>query len=282
MTTIVILGAGELGGALARQIAAADIVSEVILVDDTGKVAEGKALDVRQAAPVDRYSTVVSGTTEMSAVTSATFLLVADRAATPGAEWQEDVGLALIKRAAEFNQTAPIICAGSSQMNLIERGVREQGFSRQRLVGSAPEAFRSAVISMTALAAGCDAREISLTVVGRPPHQLVVPWEDASIAGRRATSVLTPPMIDRIETRLARLWPPGPFTLAAAATRMLAAAIKRAPTSVSAFVAITREEGRAGRVAILPITMSPEGMASVIAPRLSVRDRVRLETVLQS
>ena len=57
VATTVILGAGDLGGALARQLAAADVVSTVVLVDEAGSVAQGKALDIRQASPVDRYST---------------------------------------------------------------------------------------------------------------------------------------------------------------------------------------------------------------------------------
>lgn len=280
--TIVILGAGELGGALARQIAAADSVSSVVLIDDAGRIAEGKALDIRQAAPVDRYATSVTGTTDIAAATSAHFLLLADRASAPGTEWQDDQGVALVKRVAEFNHSAPIICAGASQLPLIERCVREHAFPRQRVIGSAPEAFRSAVVSMTALEARCDPRDVNLTVVGRPPNQLVVPWEDASIAGRKATSLLTPPMINRIDARLSRLWPPGPLTLAAAAARLLSAAIRRAPTTLSVFVALNRDEGSAGRVAMLPITMTPQGVATVIHPRLSGRDQVRLETVLQS
>lgn len=282
MTTIVILGAGELGGALARQLAAADIVSHVVLVDDAVTIAEGKALDIRQAAPVDRYTTIVRGSRDVAEVSSASFVVVADRASTPGAEWQDDAGLALVKRVVEFNHTAPIVCAGSGQMSVIERGVREQGVPRHRLIGSAPEAFRSAVISMTALEARCDPREVALTVVGRPPHQIVVPWEDGSIAGRRVTEVLSTPVLARLDDRLRRLWPAGPLTLASAATAFITAAIKRSSASLTAFVALNRNEGRAGRVAMLPVTLGPHGVTSVVAPRLSVRDQVRLETVLQS
>ncbi len=57
MRSIVILGAGELGGALARQLAAADVAAQITLIDSAGSVAAGKALDILQAAPVDGYST---------------------------------------------------------------------------------------------------------------------------------------------------------------------------------------------------------------------------------
>jgi malate dehydrogenase len=278
--SIVILGAGELGGALARQLAEADIVSRVTLVDGEGRVAEGKALDIRQAAPVDGYHTFVAGTTDESAAVGADVIVLADRAAA-NAEWQDDAGVALLRRVAHVNPDALLLCAGARQLEVIERGVREAGISRQRLFGSAPEAMRAAVISMTALEAGCAPTDVSLTVIGRPPTQLIVPWDDASIAGRRATDVLTPPAITRLDGRLTRLWPPGPMTLACAATRALRTAATRGQAAICAFVAVTREHGEQGRVGMLPVMLAPRGIAAVIAPTLTTRDRVRLSTALE-
>lgn len=280
MRSVVIVGAGELGGALARQLAAADITPRVTLVDDAGKVAEGKALDIRQAAPVDGYATHLVGTTDESAVLGATVVIIADRAAT-NAEWQGDTGVALVRRIAYLNPTAVILCAGAYQLPLIERGVREAGLDRLRLLGSAPEALRSAVVSMTALEAGCAPVDVSLTVVGRPPAESIVPWENASIAGRRATDVLAPPAITRLDSRLTRMWPPGPYTLAGAATRIVSAAARRNHHTVCAFVAVTRDEGDRGRVGMLPVQLDGRGIATVLTPALSTRDRVRLDTALQ-
>jgi malate dehydrogenase len=278
--SIVILGAGELGGALARQLAAADVARRIVLVDDAGRVAEGKALDIRQAAPVDGYTTFVAGTTDESAVLGADAVVLADRF-TGGAEWQDDAAVALVRRVTHVNPTAMILCAGARQLLVVERGVREGGIARHRLFGSAPEALRSAIISMTALEAGCAPTEVSLTVVGRPPGQVIVPWDDASIGGRRASEVLSPPAITRLDARLVRMWPPGPLTLAGAATRVLRVAITRSALSVAAFVAVTREEGDRGRVGMLPVQVRPAGISAVLSPTLSARDRVRLDTVLQ-
>jgi hypothetical protein len=278
--SVVILGAGELGGALARQLAAADITPRIVIVDEAGRVAEGKALDIRQSAPVDGYSTFVRGATDESAVLGADAIVIADRFAG-NAEWHGDAGVALVRRLSYFNGSAMMLCAGAFQLDVIERAVREAGIARERILGSAPEALRSAVMSMTALEAGCAPGEVSLTVVGRPPGQVIIPWEDASIGGRRATAVLSPPAITRLDARLARLWPPGPLTLASAATRLLRLAATRGLLSVSAFVAVTREEGDRGRVAMLPVTLQSRGISAVLVPTLNVRDQVRLETVLQ-
>jgi malate dehydrogenase len=278
---IVILGAGELGGALARQLAAADIAARVRLIDDAGRIAEGKALDIQQAAPIDGYSTTVEGTTDESAVIGADALVIADRATAPGSEWQDDQGVALVRRVSRLNPSAMIVCAGARQLDVIDRATTEGGIARHRVVGSAPEALRAAIVSLTALEALCVPGDICLTVVGRPPHQTIVPWEDASIAGRPATDVLSPPAITRLDGRLPRLWPPGPLALAAAATTLLTAAATRRAQSISAFVSITARADARPVVGMLPIIVDASGVKAVQAPTLSTRDRVRLESALQ-
>lgn len=107
---------------------------------------------------------------------------------------------------------------------------------------------------------------------------MIVPWDEGSIGGRTITRVLSAAQLARLDARVARLWPPGPYALAAAATRIIRTAITRAPRVHMAWVAVTREEGTPGRSAMMPVTLQPSGLASIVAPALSSRDRVRYET----
>jgi malate dehydrogenase len=280
VSTIAILGAGEIGGALARQLAASDVASRIVLVDDQAGVAAGKALDIAQAAPVDRYSTSLSGTSDVSAVTGAAVVVLADRFG-PAGEWRGEDGLALLKRIGGLNQVACVVCAGTEQQSLIERGVAELGLARTRLFGSAPEALRAAIVTMAALEAKAAPADVSLSVLGRP-SQPIVPWDEGAIAGRSAPHVLTTAQLARLNARVARLWPPGPATLASAAARVIRSALTRSPRVHTALVALTRDEGTVGRSAMLPVTLAPDGIAQIVAPALSSRDRVRLETALRA
>ena len=65
MRDIAIIGAGELGGATAHALARRDVATTIRLVDDRGRVAEGKALDIMQAAPIEGFATGVSGSTDL-------------------------------------------------------------------------------------------------------------------------------------------------------------------------------------------------------------------------
>jgi malate dehydrogenase len=282
VATAVILGAGDIGGALARQLAALDLVSRIVIVDDLATVAAGKALDIAQSAPVDGYHTAMSGTSDVAAVVGAVFVVVADGAASPVTEWKDEPGLALIKRVAGLNQRAPIVCAGAAQSSLVERGVNELGIPRLRLFGSAPEALRSAIIAIVALEANAAPADISLSTLGRPPQQIIVPWDEAAIAGRTATEVLTAAQLARLDARIARLWPPGPYALGSAATRIIRTALTRTPRVHAATVAVNRDEGTPGRSAMMPVTLLPTGIATLVPPALSSRDRVRFDTTMRT
>ena len=282
MSTAVILGAGDIGGALARQLAAIDLVNRIAIVDDLANVAAGKALDVAQSGPVDGYHTTMSGTADVAAVVGAEIIVFADLATNPVVEWKDEAGLALLKRVAGLNQRAPIICAGAAQSSLIERGVNELGISRMRVFGSAPEALRSAVIAIVALEANASPSDISLSVLGRPPQQVIVPWDEAAIAGRSATQVLSAAQLARLDARIARLWPPGPYALGTAAARIVRTALTRTPRVHAATVAVNRDEGSPGRSAMMPITLMPSGIATLVPPALSSRDRVRFETAMRA
>ena len=299
MSTVAIIGAGDIGGALARELARLDVVSRIVIVDDLASVAAGKALDVAQSGPVDGCHTALAGTNDVAAVVGAAAIVIADRASGPSAsaqatadkhdlktsgpqesEWRDDAGLALLKRVAGLNQKAFIVCAGAKQASIIEKGVNEAGVARVRLFGSAAEALRSAVIAITAAEANAAPSDIALSVLGRPPQHVIVPWDEASVGGRCATNVLSAAQLARLDARIARLWPPGPYSLAGAAARLVQTAITRSPRVHAAHVAVTRDEGVPGRSAMMPVTLNPAGIASLVEPSLSSRDRVRFETTM--
>jgi malate dehydrogenase len=62
MSKVTVVGAGNVGATCANVLAHKDIVNEVVLIDIIGDLARGKALDSWQQAPIDYYSTRLTGT----------------------------------------------------------------------------------------------------------------------------------------------------------------------------------------------------------------------------
>jgi malate dehydrogenase len=281
MQRVAIIGAGELGGAVAHALARGDIARAIVLVDETGTIASGKALDIAQAAPVEGFATGLSGATDPSMAAGADVVVLADRAGR--GEWQGEEGLALLRRLMQTAGGAIVVCAGAAQRELVERGVRELRIDRLRLVGSAPEALAGAARALVALAADGSPRDVSLSALGVPPHHTVIPWSDATIGGFALTRLFDEPARRRLAARVAVLWPPGPYALAAAAAIAVAAIDGRSRRTISCFVVpelVAEGAGMRARTGALPVRLGPAGVMSVVTPSLSGAERVALDNAL--
>jgi malate/lactate dehydrogenase len=163
---------------------------------------------------------------------------------------------------------------------MLSLAAREARLPRARLIGSSPEALVSAVAAIVAMEARCAPDEVSLTVLGTPPAGFVVLWSEASIGGYAIDRVLSQVQMTRLEARAARLWPPGPYALGAAAARVTEAILHSSRRSFSVLTELGGEFGVRNRVGALPALLASSGIVHTRAPALSTRERVLLETAL--
>ncbi len=278
MDRIVVLGAGELGGLTAHVLARRQISSEICLIDDNGRAAGGKALDIMQAAPVEGFASKVVGTSDASLVAGAAAVVIAD--AVGGGEWHGELALGLLKRVSAVSPGSPIVCAGASQRESIEQAARELHIERSRLIGSAPEALGAGVRAVVGAEARVSPRDVAATTVGVPPDHVVVLWEHATIAGFPLDRIVTAVERRRIEMSAARLWPPGPYALASAVAKVLDTLLGRSDRLVTCFVAPDDRAGRRTRAAALPVRLGRTGIVDIVLPELTGRDRVRLDNAM--
>ena len=278
MQNVAIIGAGELGGATAHALARSNLVRSISLIDETRRVAAGKALDIAQAAPVEGFATQVSGATDVSMAAGASIVILADRIA--GGEWLGEDGLVLLNRLSQTAGGAVILCAGPSQRELIDRGVRELHMNRMRLFGSAPESLAAAARALVALAVNGSPRDIALSVLGVPPAHTVIPWADAAIAGFALSRLVDEPSRRRLSARVTALWPTAPYALAAAATTVVEAMAGRSRRVASCFVAPDLSAGTHTRTGAMPVRLGPGGIVEVVLPSLSGGEQVALDNAM--
>jgi malate dehydrogenase len=280
MSSVTIIGAGSLGGAVAQALAARDKVRRVLLVDAAAGVAAGKALDIMQSGAVSGSHTRLEGTDDLSRAVGSAVCVIADRHGPPEAEWSGDDGLALLRQLVSWTEHTPLVFAGAGQAGLMLTARREHHLPRPLLIGSAPEAFASAMRSMVALEAGCSPAEVSLAVLGLPPAGLIVPWSEAAIGGFGLERTLTPVQMSRLDARMSRLWPPGPFALGMAAARAVEAVVTTSRGALSVLTVLDGEYGVRNRLGSMPVLLDAGGVAAVRVPSLSTRERVLVETAL--
>ena len=278
MATVAIVGAGELGGALAHKLVARDRVGSVCLIDSARGVAAGKVLDIRQSGPIERSGARLTAGA-IDAVVGAGVVVVADPAGRPQ-EGRDDSGPALMKRVAGLAGDAPILCAGADGGELIARAVRDLRIVGTRIVGSAPEALAAGLRALIALEANLSPAQVAVQVLGRPPEHPVVAWSGASAGGCPLEDRLSPPALARVRRRVARLWPPGPYALASAAARVVEALA--AGGSRRVFTCFVADESRRSPSApVVPVLLNASGVGELVAPALSPAERVQLDSALE-
>ena len=118
---LAIAGAGDIAGALARRAASRERFRDIRLIEETGTASAGKALDIRQAGPIDGYDSRVTGHASLDAAAGASVVAIADRFG--GAEWEGDAGLAMLARLLPMIGDAPLLFTGANQLWLMEDGV---------------------------------------------------------------------------------------------------------------------------------------------------------------
>jgi malate dehydrogenase len=281
MREIAIIGAGELGGAAAHALARAEVARVVTLIDDTPDklaVAAGKALDIAEAAPVERFATELAGSTDIYKAAGADLIVIADR--VRGGEWSGEEGLALLRRLLQLAPRAIVMCAGASARELVERGALELKLPQRQLFGTAPEALAGAARAMTALALNGSARDVAMRVLGVPPAHIVIPWSDATAGGCSIVGRLDDPARRRLEKTIASVWPVGPYALAAASAKAAAAIAGRSRQVVCCFVAPDASTAARIRATSLPVRLGPSGIVEVITPALSRSEQTALDNAM--
>jgi malate dehydrogenase len=243
----------------------------VRLIDPAEQIAQGKALDIRQSSPVEGFATRVGSSGSIAAAAGAAVIVIADPANTTD-EFAREEGLSLLRRLNAVESTAPIVCAGAAQRELIARAVGELHLSPTRIIGSAPLALESGLRALSGLAIDSSGVPIALRVIGVPPAGAVVAWEEASLSGQPLSAFLPAHTIAALNSRIGGLWPPGAYSLASAATNVIKAIVVGSRQRHSCFVALGR-----GRVASMPVELGPDGVRRIIEPVLTRQERTRME-----
>lgn len=279
MSFIAVIGAGPLGGAVAHALARRDRVGRVRLIDPDVAIAQGKALDIMQSAPVDGFRVVVEAAAAPHDAAGADVVVLADGAAD-GKEHRDEAGLAMLRRLVRAAGESTILCAGAGQRELIGRSVTELHVHRSRVVGSAPLALESALRALAGIALDGAATEVSVRLVGVPPRATVVAWEEATANGQPLRTRLAPHLIAALEARLPGLWPPGPYSLGAAAARIAEALAHGSRRQHTCFVTVDAGPVRAA-VAAMPVQFGKGAIERVLEPSLTPQERTMLENALE-
>jgi malate dehydrogenase len=271
VSIVSIIGAGPIGGSVAHRLAQHGRISAVRLIDSNGPLASGKALDIRQAGPVERFDTPISSSDDVLSAVGSPVIIIADDSAN--GPWDDERGLGLVQRLLRAGTTAALVFAAPSHVALMEKVYRELGVPADRLVGTAS----SAVIGATRALAGLElnAASVRLTLVGRPPA-LVAGWTAATADGSFLVDRVAAHRLSAISQALPKLWPPGPYAIGSATAEVVEALVCGSRRLIPAMTIIDGDLGVRATAVMLPLELGRHRVLSHIVPSLSPQERTAM------
>ena len=275
MSTVAIIGAGPLGGALAHALAVRGRVDEVRLIDPQGRIADGKALDILQSGPIEQFGTRVTAATTYAAAAGADAVAFADSAAD--GEFIDEHGLALVRQIVRMDTRTPLLFAGGGQRQLMGRTIGELHVPPKRVIGSAPLALESAVTALAAALADISPADLSIGVAGVPPRDIVIGWDAATACHQPISTVLAAHQLSALSSRATALWPPAAYTLATAAARVAEGLVNGTRRRFTCFAAIDVTGAGRDMIAAVPVEIVKGGIGRTLEPALSRHERTAFE-----
>jgi malate dehydrogenase len=243
-------------------------VDAIRLIDANGAAAAGKALDIRQSGPAERFDTPIDADEDVLASAAADIVVVADEIGE--GEWQGERGLAMLRRLVAAGVQAPLVFAGPSQALLMEQAFRELKIPANRMVGSATTAVAAAVGALAGLETGLSA--VDVAVVGRPPG-LVIGWSSAGCGGLLVTDQVPAHRLAAISQAMPKLWPPKPYAIGAATAAVVEALVHGSRTHIPAMTVVDGEFGARGIAVQLPLLLGRGRVIRHTLPSLSPQER---------
>ncbi len=208
MTKVTVVGAGNVGGAVASRLARSNAVDEVMLVDVARGLAEGTALDIAHCAALDGSATRVVGTDDHAASENSDVVVItAGRARRPG-ESRSDLtaGNATIvrdavQRAAARSPFAVLVVVTNPLDEMTYLAWRASGFPTERVVGMAGVLDSARYRYLLAQALSGAAHEVDAITLGSHGDTMVPVPSLATFRGKPIRELLPEATIDAIGRR---------------------------------------------------------------------------------
>jgi malate dehydrogenase len=202
-----LIGAGNIGGVLAEQIAYREL-GDVVLFDVVEGMPQGKALDIAEGAPLYGADAKLAGANSYEAIAGADLVIVtAGLARKPGMSRDDllKTNLAIMKQVAEGVKThapqATVIVVSNPLDAMVYTFKKISGFPKQRVVGMAGVLDSARLRAFVAWELGVSVQDVTALVLGGHGDTMVPLVRYCTVAGIPITKLLAQEKIDAIVER---------------------------------------------------------------------------------
>jgi malate dehydrogenase len=208
MSKITVVGAGNVGATCANVLAHADIVNEVVLIDIQGNMAKGKALDMWQQAPVDGYSTRLTGGDDYALTAGSDIVIItAGIPRKPGMSRDDLIATNAkividVTRKVLQHTKNPIIIVVSNPLDVMTYACwRASGLSDKRVIGMAGVLDTARYRAFLAEALDVSPKDIQAMLMGGHGDTMVPLPRYTTVSGIPVTEMIKKEALDAIIER---------------------------------------------------------------------------------
>ena len=294
---IALIGAGQIGGTMAL-IAAQKELGDVVTVDITEGVPQGKSLDITHGSTVMPTSVELTGSNQYEIIKNADVVIVtAGLPRKPGMSRDDllEVNCSIIKNVGEnikeFAPNAFVIVVTNPLDAMVYTMQKVTGFPPHKVCGMAGVLDSSRFSSLIAVELGVAPEDVTAMVMGGHGDTMVPLIRYATVGGVPVTQLLSMDKLEQIAARTAKsggeivgLLKTGSayYSPAISAIKMAEAYLKDKKSVLTCAALLNGEYGINGLYAGVPVVMGANGVEKIIEVDLDGTERAAFDVSINA
>ena len=294
MSKVTVVGAGNVGATCADVLAYREVAEEIVLVDIKEGIAEGKALDIWQKAPINQYdSRTVGSTNDYSKTANSDVVVITSGLPRKPGMTRDDLietNAGIVKSVTEnivkYSPNAIIIVVSNPLDVMTYQAHLTSGFPRTRVIGMAGILDTARYRAFLAEELNVSGKEIQAILMGGHGDTMVPLPRYTTVAGIPVTELVAKDKLDAIIERtkfgggeLVKLmgtsaW----YAPGSAAAQMVEAILKNQRRVFPVCIKLEGEYGIDDCYLGVPVILGKNGIEKVIELDLNADEKALLET----
>jgi len=208
MSKVTVVGAGNVGATCANVLAHKDVVKEVVLLDIIGDLARGKALDSWEQAPIDYYSTHLTGSDDYKFTEGSDIVVItAGIPRKPGMSRDDLIStnakiVTMVTESIMKHSKNPIIIVVSNPLDVMSLAVyRASGLAANRVFGMAGILDTARYRAFLASALNVSPKDIQAVLMGGHGDTMVPLPRYTTVSGIPVTELIDDKSLEAIIQR---------------------------------------------------------------------------------
>ena len=291
---ITIVGAGNVGATTAH-IAATRRLGDIVLIDIVKGLAEGKALDIAEAAPVQLYDLSIAGTIDWEKTTGSNIVIITSGLPRKPGMSRDDLlaknaGIVkdVSKQIAKYSPNSIIIVVCNPLDAMVYTAAKVTGFPKSRVMGMAGALDSARFSCFLAAELGVSVEDIKCTLMGGHGDDMVPLPRFTSVGGISVTELLDEDKITELIERTRKggieivnlLGHSAYYAPAAGVVKMAEAILKDKMTVLSCCAYCEKPYDAGGYFIGVPAILGKNGVEKVIELDLNGTERAQFDKSL--